>query len=85
MSPMIPSQPPDTDAAVFTLAPAAGPVLPWAARLDAGDLHEFLGDLAAAALHHYHSDPRVPDADVLAGVEQVLARWQRVAEGGESR
>lgn len=56
------------------------PALPWARLMDDEDLREFLGDLGAAVLDYYRSEPSVPDRDVLASIEKACADWRLIAE-----
>lgn len=50
------------------------PALPWAALMDAEDLHDFLGELADAAI-------RLMDSRAaLAEVERACATWRVIAE-----
>lgn len=61
-------------------------VLPWAAAMPDEDLHEFLGELTAAAVRHYQRDPEATDRQVLAEIERVAGEWRaRAAEGGGDR
>lgn len=50
------------------------PALPWAALLDAGDLADFLDELAASAITHASSDV------ALAEVEKTCGTWRLIAE-----
>lgn len=59
----------------------AAQALPWAAQMDDGDLHDFLGDLVSAAMGRWQSDPEVPDRVVLAAVEKACAAWRTPGEG----
>lgn len=56
------------------------PALPWAALMDDEDLREFLGDLGAAVLDYYRSEPSVPDREVLTSIEKACADWRLIAE-----
>lgn len=58
--------------------------LPWAAAMPDDDLHHFLGDLVAAAMHRWHQDPDVPDREVLALVERACAQWRTPGQGWRS-
>lgn len=55
--------------------------LPWAHAMSDGDLREFLGDLASAALGRWRSEPEVPDRVVLADIEKVCADWRTPGQG----
>lgn len=61
--------------------PAPDLALPWAADMDDSDLHLFLGDLVAAAMGRWQSDPEVPDREVLAAVEKACAGWRTPGMG----
>lgn len=56
------------------------PALPWAALLDEEDLHDFLGDLVAAAVNRWRWDPEVPDAETLRQIEAACMTWRLIAE-----
>ncbi len=49
-----------------------GPVFPWAAHLDPGDLAAFLNDLRDA----------MEESDPLAAIDHVVAEWITNVEGG---
>mgnify|MGYP001565506917 CR=1 FL=1 len=50
------------------------PAMPWAALMDAGDLADFLDELAASAITNASSDV------ALAEVEKTCATWRLIAE-----
>ncbi|MFE7954435.1 hypothetical protein [Streptomyces sp. NPDC057413] len=57
------------------------PALPWAQLMDDEDLHEFLNDIASAAVRRWQWQPdEVPDREVLRFVEEACSTWRAIAE-----
>ncbi|MFF4403687.1 hypothetical protein [Streptomyces sp. NPDC001404] len=55
--------------------------LPWARLMDPEELHDFLDDLADAALNRYR--PGKSDADTLSAIEAACRTWRLIAEGSD--
>ncbi|MCL7377422.1 hypothetical protein [Streptomyces sp. 35G-GA-8] len=55
-----------------------GPAFPWVALMDDDDRHEFLGELAAAAIDYYR--PETDDAATLVEIEKACMTWRLTAE-----
>ncbi|MEV8474903.1 hypothetical protein [Streptomyces sp. NPDC051173] len=54
------------------------PAMPWAKLMDPEDLHDFLGDLAEAAMRYFR--PVATDAGILQEIEKACMTWRLIAE-----
>jgi hypothetical protein len=56
--------------------PESVPALAWAEQLDGADLHDFLGEVAAASIGYYHHTPEEQDRETLDEIQAACERWR---------